>query len=85
MYLRLATGDLREVALPVPGRQTGKEGTMMTRGIRFHSGVFISPGARLRSVCGSEAGFGARVSMLPLARCNLWTGSSASKAQNTRT
>jgi site-specific recombinase XerD len=25
MYLRLATGDLREVALPVPGRQTGKE------------------------------------------------------------
>jgi integrase/recombinase XerD len=25
MYLRLATGDLREVALTVPGRQTGKE------------------------------------------------------------
>jgi site-specific recombinase XerD len=25
MYLRLATGDLREVALAVPGRQTGKE------------------------------------------------------------
>jgi site-specific recombinase XerD len=25
MYLRLATGDLREVSLPVPGRQTGKE------------------------------------------------------------
>lgn len=26
MYLRLATGDLREVALPIPGRATGKEG-----------------------------------------------------------
>jgi site-specific recombinase XerD len=25
MYLRLATGDLREVALPVPGRASGKE------------------------------------------------------------
>ena len=25
MYLRLATDDLREVALPVPGRATGKE------------------------------------------------------------
>ena len=25
MYLRLATGDLREVALPVPGRAAGKE------------------------------------------------------------
>jgi site-specific recombinase XerD len=25
MYLRLATGDLRDVALPVPGKQTGKE------------------------------------------------------------
>jgi site-specific recombinase XerD len=25
MYLRLATGDLREVALVVPGRPTGKE------------------------------------------------------------
>jgi site-specific recombinase XerD len=26
MYLRLATGDLREVALMVPGKRTGKEG-----------------------------------------------------------
>jgi site-specific recombinase XerD len=26
MYLRLATGDLREVALPVPGRHSGREG-----------------------------------------------------------
>jgi len=26
MYLRLATGDLREVALAVPGARTGKEG-----------------------------------------------------------
>jgi len=26
MYLRLATGDLREVALAVPGTRTGKEG-----------------------------------------------------------
>jgi hypothetical protein len=25
MYLRLATGDLREVALAVPGARTGKE------------------------------------------------------------
>ena len=26
MYLRLATGDLREVPLLVPGKRTGKEG-----------------------------------------------------------
>jgi hypothetical protein len=26
MYLRLATGDLREVALAVPGGRAGKEG-----------------------------------------------------------
>ena len=41
MYLRLATGDLREVALAVPGARAGKEGQVM-KGTSAFTPVFSS-------------------------------------------
>ena len=56
MYLRLATGDLREVRSAVPGkRQAAKAVQRMTA----HSVVFFSPGAHLKSIRRSEAVSGA--------------------------
>jgi hypothetical protein len=59
MYLRLATGDLREVALAVPGARAPERMGSDERILGVYSGVFVSLGTRLHSACGPEAGFGA--------------------------
>ena len=57
----------------------------MMQSICLQSRVFVSPGARLQPGMWISSGRWDAVSMRPLARCNRWTDSSTSKAQNTRT